>query len=89
MLQVRIHLGEAASLKDKRQVVKSILDRVRHRFSVEAAEVDDLDLHQTAVLGFAAVSNTVHHARQVVTNVLEFVRGHPVATVIDHEVEVL
>jgi uncharacterized protein YlxP (DUF503 family) len=89
MLQARLHLGEAASLKDKRQVVKSILDRVRNRFSVAAAEVDDLDLHQTAVLGFAAVSNSVHHARQVVTNVLEFLRGHPVAAVVDHELEVL
>ena len=43
----------------------------------------------TAVLGFASVSNSVRHAREIVDHVLEFLRGHPVAVVTQHEVEVL
>lgn len=89
LLEVRLHVPEARSLKEKRQVVKSILDRSRSRFGVAAAEVEPNDKHRIAVLGFAAVSGSLHHAREVVGKVLESIRGHPAARVIEHELEVL
>jgi hypothetical protein len=88
-LRVRLHVPEARSLKDKRQVVRSILDRARSHFQVAAAEVDEQDIHQIAVLGFACVSGSHHHAREVMGKVLEALRVHPVARLIDHELEVL
>lgn len=89
ILHVSLHVPEARSLKDKRQVVKSILDRTRNRFGVAAAEVEDQDLHRKAVLGFASVSGSHSHARDVVQNVLEALRVHPAARVIEHELDVL
>ena len=88
-LRVRLHVPQAASLKDKRQVVRSILDRMRSHFQVAAAEVEDNDVHRSAVLGFACVSNTASHAKEVLTKVLDAIRVHPVAQLIDHEMEVV
>ena len=84
-LEVRIHLPDASSLKDKRRVVKSILDRARNAFSVAAAEVGENDLHRIAVLGFAAVSGSASHAEEVVSKVLDALLVHPAARVIEHE----
>lgn len=63
------------SLKGKRSVVKSILERTRRRFQVAASEVADHDVHRRATLGFALVSNDVRHARSVLDKLVSFVAG--------------
>ena len=89
VLQVRMHIPEARSLKDKRSVVKSILERTRSRYGVSAAETDEQDVHRIAVLGFAFVSGSHHHAQEVIHKLLDVLRMHPAARLIEHEVEVL
>ena len=89
VLHVRLHVPQANSLKEKRQVVHSILDRARSQYHVAAAEVEEQDIHRIAVLGFAAVSNSHDHAREVVQKILDGLRMHPAARVIEHELEVL
>jgi len=89
ILQVELRIGHAQSLKDKRQVVKSVVDRLRASFNVSAAEIDHLDLHQRAMLGFAAVSNDAAHVRGLLQQVLNHLQRHPEAQVIDHQIEVL
>jgi uncharacterized protein YlxP (DUF503 family) len=89
VLQVEIFIGQARSLKEKRHVVRSMVDRTRATFNVSAAEVDHLDLHQRAILGFAAVSNDAAHARGLLQQVLNHLQRHPEAQVIDHQLEVL
>ena len=89
LLQVRLHIQDASSLKEKRQVVKSILDRARHKFRVAAAETDEQDIHRIAVLGFAAVSGSESHAREIATKLLDQLLTHPAARVIEHELETL
>ena len=87
-LRVRLLLREARTLKDKRQVVKSIKDRLRNHFNVSVAEVDELDNRQLAVLGVAMVSNETHHLKTALGQMVEALRSHPVAELIDHEMEV-
>jgi len=87
-LQVDLSLAKARSLKEKRQVVKSILDRVRSRFNISAAEVESLDLHQRAGLAFAAVSRDADYVRGQLDTLLDHLKKHPVARVIDHQIEV-
>lgn len=53
---------EAESLKGKRAVVRSLLDRVRVRFNVAAAEVEDLDTVEFATVAVVAVANAASHA---------------------------
>ncbi len=81
-------LGQARSLKDKRQVVRRIVDRVRARFLVAIAEVDDHDLWQKATLGLAAVGADGTHVRSMLDEVLRFIEDLYLAPVVQSEVQV-
>ncbi len=74
--EIELHLPEAASLKDKRSVIKSLLGRLHNTFNVSAAEVDKQDLWQSAVIGVAVVSNSAPHAQQVLNNVLNWIETY-------------
>ena len=89
ILQADLSIEKARSLKDKRQVVKSILDRLRASFNVSASEVADMDVHQRAVLGFTAAGNDADYVRGLLQKVLNHVRRHPEARVIDEQLELL
>jgi len=88
VLQVDLSIPKARTLKDKRQVVKSILDKSRAKFNVSAAEIDGQDLKQRAVLAFSTVSNDGAHARGRLDTLLDALRQHPAARVIDFQTEV-
>lgn len=81
VLTVELFLVESSSLKDKRQVVKSLLDTVRNRYNVSAAELDGLNSRQKAVLGFACISNDQKIANGVLSRILSFVESNPRAAV--------
>lgn len=73
ILTLDLHIHEAGSLKEKRMVVNSLLDRIRARFNVSAAQLDQHDLWQSATLAVAVVSNdkgtaqtVLNHARDLV-----------------------
>jgi hypothetical protein len=87
VLEFRILVRESQSLKDKRRVVKSLKDRISHRFSVSIAEVGSLDHWQLGELGAAVVSNDVGHATEVLSKVVEFVRKSVVAELVDYSIE--
>jgi len=76
------------SLKGKRSVVKSVLDRARQRFHVAAAEIEDLDNHRRATLGFSYVSNDARHARSVLDKLVAFVATSVEAPLLDQAVKV-
>ena len=54
LLQVVVQIPDARSLKDKRRIVQGLLDRLRNEYPIAAAEIEDQDVWQSAVLGFAA-----------------------------------
>jgi uncharacterized protein YlxP (DUF503 family) len=87
-LRVRLLIREARTLKDKRQVVLSIKDRLRNQYNVSVAEVDSQDQRQVAVLGMAMVCNESRPVRDAFNQIVEALRRHPVAELIDHEMEV-
>ena len=64
-----LHIPHASSLKEKRRVVKSLLDRVAHKYRVSAAEVEYQDLHQRAQLGFALVNSDLRNALVTLENI--------------------
>lgn len=90
ILTVRLRLPENQSLKGKRQVVKSVIQRVRNRFNVSVAEVEDQDLWQVATIGVACVSNSAAHVNEVLSKVQDFIAGSRLdAEVLDYEIEIL
>ncbi len=66
-LELSIHF--AGSLKDKRSVVNSLLDRIRNRFNVSAAQLDNHDLWNSATLGVCVISNDQTTANTVLNHV--------------------
>ena len=69
VLTLELRLEHAHSLKEKRHVVKSLKDRLRHKFNVSVAEIDDQDLHNSAVMAAAVVSPSRAFAAQVLQSV--------------------
>lgn len=87
---IRLSLPAAQSLKDKRQVVKSLLARVRNQFNVSIAEVEGQDRRQQAVLGVACVSNSTSYAHGQLEAVVRFIEDQrPDIPLIDYEIELL
>ncbi len=82
-LAFELHLPDVHSLKEKRAVVRPIVDGARHRFAVSAAEVDHQDLWQRATLAMAVVSGTESQARDVLDAVERFVWSFPEIEVVD------
>jgi uncharacterized protein YlxP (DUF503 family) len=71
--QLTLHIPEAQSLKDRRRVVKSIVERVRNRLDVAFADVDEQLHWRSATLGVVAVANSTRHVESVVQNVINFI----------------
>ncbi len=87
-LRARLLLREARSLKDKRQVLRSIKDRLRNEFNVSVAEVEGQDNRQLIVLGVAMVGNERKFVRTALEQIVAALRVHPVAELLDHELDV-
>jgi len=88
--RVRLRLPGNLSLKGKRQVLKSITTRVKNKFNVSVAEIDDNDLWQLAALGICCVSNNKRYTNEVLSKVVDFiVGGRFEVEVVDYEIEIL
>jgi uncharacterized protein YlxP (DUF503 family) len=64
LVTLEIHLSNAHSLKDKRQVLRSLKDRLRGQFNVAVAELDHQELWQRAVVGVVSLSSDANHLEQ-------------------------
>ncbi|HEY7983822.1 MAG TPA: DUF503 domain-containing protein [Ktedonobacterales bacterium] len=71
--QLRLHLPQCHSLKDKRQIVKSVLARLRGTFEVAAAEVADQEAWQLATLGLVYAGNAAAHVEDVLNHAVRYV----------------
>ena len=88
--KVKLRLPENQSLKGKRQVLKSIITRVRNNYNVAIAEVDDQDLWQLATLGIACVSNDAQQVNKVLSRVVGFIsRSKFDIEILDYEIEIM
>jgi uncharacterized protein len=86
-IQFRLHGNQ--SLKEKRKVVKSLVEKSRHRFNVAVAEVEDQDVHQRATLGIAVVGNDGRLLNSVLDRVVDFMDSLSLADLIGHEIELI
>jgi len=88
--RVSLRIPENMSLKGKRQVVKSIIGRVKGRFDVAVAEVDDNDTWQLAAIGIATISNNKRHSNEVLSKVVDFImKGNFDAEILDYDIEII
>jgi uncharacterized protein YlxP (DUF503 family) len=75
------------SLKGKRRVVKSLIERVRHKFEAAVAEVGDNDLWQKARIGVALVGNDSQLLEARLQQIMKFIENQYLAEIIDSQVE--
>jgi hypothetical protein len=89
LLKVTLHIPENASLKGKRKVIKSLLGRIKSRFNVSAAEVEDNDLWQRAEIGLAVVGNDSRFINSVLDKILDYIERETEAEVTDSQMELM
>ena len=70
--KLTFHIAHANSLKDKRMVVRSLIDKTRRKFNAAIAEVDTQDMHRTLTLGVAVVSGENTHAQNMINEIIRF-----------------
>ena len=75
--KLTFHIPGAGSLKDKRQVRRSLIEKAKQRFNVSISEVDVQDVHQKLVLGIAVVSSEATHAENSLDEIIRFLENNP------------
>ncbi len=90
LCRISLRLHGTQSLKEKRQISQSLITKVRSKFNVAIAEVEDNDQLHWLTLGVSYVSNDGRHANQVISKVVNYVsqaRGE--TEMLDYELELL
>ena len=81
-LEIKLYASWVHSLKEKRMIVKSLIAKIRNKFNVSIAEVDDQDVHQSIVLGLACVAGNTALADSMIDNVITFIENNSETEVI-------
>ena len=83
--KLTFYIAHAASLKDKRQVRRSLIDKTRQRFNASVAEVGTQDSHQTLTVGVAVVSGEAALAQNSLDEIIRFMEQNPEAELMEVE----
>jgi len=70
--KLTFYIPQSTSLKDKRQVRRSLIEKTRHKFNVAIAEIDTQDIHQTLTIGVAVVSGDGAHRENALDEIVRF-----------------
>ena len=89
ILSATLHLAEGSSLKDKRHVVKSLLEQTRNKFGVSVAEIGSLDLWQKAEIAAAVVGNDAAVCNSVMDKTLDYWESNPAFEIIESSIEMI
>ena len=88
VMEPRLYAPWVHSLKEKRMVVKSLLGKIRSRYAVSAAETEELDIHQTIVIGVAAIVAHAAQADGLMDDILALVENSTEADIVSVEREI-
>jgi uncharacterized protein len=89
LLTLELHIQHAQSLKDKRQVLRSLKDRLRAKFNVAVAELEHEETWQRSVVGVVTLSNEEHQVQESLQHVLAEVDNILGPILVSHGVEII
>ena len=90
LVTLQLQIPASSSLKDKRQVLRSVIARVHREFNVSIAEVDQQDNHQLATLALACVSSDRPYLQGLMERAVQFIaRAHDGLVLLDYETELI
>lgn len=84
---IELYIGGAQSLKDKRSILKSLMDRVKAHYNVSIAEIDNHDIWQRSTVAFVCVSNERKHTFQLLNSVVKFLEKQGEYEILDYWIE--
>ncbi len=88
--KVKLRLPDNLSLKGKRQIVKSLTARLKNKFNISVAEVEDNDLWQLATIGISFISNDQRFTNEVLSKAVELVVSNQGDyEMLDYSIEIL
>lgn len=87
--KIKLRLYSPESLKEKRMIIKSLIERLKHRFNISIAEVSDNDLWQISTIGIAIVGNESVYVDEVINKIINFIDNFEIVEIIDCEIEML
>ncbi len=89
ILRIELHFPQSHSLKDKRQIIKSMLERTRARYNVSAAEIENRELWQRGSIGIACVGLAEGKIRDQLGRIAGGIWEAQAAEVLETEIEII
>ena len=74
--KLTFYIPQSTSLKDKRQIRRSLIEKTRHKFNAAIAETETQDVHQTLTIGIAVVSEEAAHRQNAIEEIIRFMEAH-------------
>lgn len=86
---IKLTIFEADSLKYKRSILKSIMERLKNKFNISIAEIDLNDTWQSSIIGFSCVTNDSGYANKIINKVISFIDMDTRVEIVDINIEIL
>ena len=86
-MKITLRASWSHSLKEKRMVVKSIIQKLKNKFNISIAEIDDQDIHQTIVIGIASICGTSSQLDSTMEHIITFIESNSDAEIVDIQKE--
>lgn len=87
--KLKIVMDQVFSLKEKRHILKSAIDRIKTRYNVSISEVELNDMHKVAIIGFCCISNESTHMNSIMDNVVNFLENDGRFEIVDISKEII
>ena len=89
LIRVTLRASWVHSLKEKRMVIKSLIERLKHKFNISVGEVDKQDIHKDLVIGISAVCGSSAQIDSTMENIINFIETNTDAEIINIEKDIL
>ena len=89
ILRIELHVHDNRSLKGKRKIVRSMVDKVKNKFNASVAEIGSNDKWQKIELGVSTIGNDRRHIDASLNNILAYIESLYLAEIVDSEIEIL
>lgn len=89
VLKVELFLSEPQSLKDKRRIIKSLVDKIKNKFNIAVAEIGRLDSWNYCEIGLVCISNESGHTDSMMNSAINFIENQGTVELTDIQTEVI
>ena len=87
ILEVTLRASWVHSLKEKRMIVKSIIQKLKNKFNISVAEIESQDIHNTIIIGIAGICANSAQLDSIMEHIITFIECNTDAEIIDIQKE--